>query len=637
MAARPKFSRRIGCRTSLALAALWMATPPVLHADVVFGDFEVPATDSLAFSETYHGLATGGGTPSCPGCRAVATANRDSGSDFARVKFSIPSRGTGAYFAGTGTSLASVGLTLAMDNIWSSQTDLREITAFKFKARASTALTVKLSIDGPAFPFGSAGYTRLNGVRVDTVWRWYSIAPKNFKFLDGMLADAKAGAKMVDILTTDSDGNAQSTPVKITARAVAGKLLGADSATSPDFDQDSINVLKHVKRIQFAIDPVYDAEAVPAGSALDPDFAATVADATLDIDSVTFAGMPSPHPRVGMNCVGAFGLLEDFDSTKTDPMTNYMGGYWFAKSDTSSSAPVAGKDSAIGKSKVWAMGQDTADSNSIWSVNMENGAAEMFALLNKGDAKAHPYAGFAELGTGINYRTGRKLTGAKAFEFTILAGGFDETAVIFDKAKLFGVTFKVGKKNVGDDVAFSTKIAFDNIGIGATGMPVKVCVDIDQLKQPAWYTAKNGVKAFTVDSVTQLAWNVSIQKPTDVSAKVALIQVSNVKIYGIDPDILCVVPWGTPSRCREGVKGAGARGGSIHASYQNDLVVSYSVPGTKAHLEIVRLDGSKVASFPVSASATNLSLPVALRNGTYLVVVRGQGSSQSVTLPVLGR
>ena len=51
----------------------------------------------------------------------------------------------------------------------------------------------------------------------------------------------------------------------------------------------------------------------------------------------------------------------------------------------------------------------------------------------------------------------------------------------------------------------------------------------------------------------------------------------------------------------------------------------------------MRMDGSKIATFSVAASAKNLSLPIALNNGTYLVVIHNESVREIATLPVLGR
>jgi hypothetical protein len=66
------------------------------------------------------------------------------------------------------------------------------------------------------------------------------------------------------------------------------------------------------------------------------------------------------------------------------------------------------------------------------------------------------------------------------------------------------------------------------------------------------------------------------------------------------------------------------------ANYANGLVLSYALEGVaSATIEVVRMDGSRVASFDGAAKMTNASFPVNLARGTYLAVVR-HGTSRMV-------
>jgi len=296
--------------------------------------------------------------------------------------------------------------------------------------------------------------------------------------------------------------------------------------------------------------------------------------------------------------------------------------YWFAFSDTlyNKAAPVT---NAQGLSSAWGFGQDTSDWTGEFSLSSDLGWAELNALLNKGDAKTHPYAGYAELGTGLGTKLKPKdLTGLTGIGFQILAGGSDPDNPVFDKAKLLGVSFKVAKASVGDSVTYAANIPFGAINANVTGDFVDICVDLAQLKQPAWYSAKVGNVAFKPNDLVQMSWALKIQKDADATAKLSQVDVKSVKLYGSDKFV--------------GVKGAANRSAkALSATYGKSLVVSFSVPGSKAELEVVRLDGSKVASFATAASVTNLALPVSLKNGTYMVVVRGEGARQVVSLSVV--
>jgi len=592
----------------------------------LLGDFPTATTTEEEFAAEYFGKTYGNKSAACPSCAAELISTKDATGDFARMNYSLPSAGSGAYFA-------NVGVMLPLDNLWSSANDLRAMTKVWFKARTTSTyadgINLKVNFDGPAFPFGSAGYTRLKTVVVTGEWTWYTIAVKEFAYASWMKTDAAAGTKSVIVIDNLPDGTTAERTVKLNARAVAGKLLNIDSAASPDYDNDSVNALKNVKMIQFGIDPIYGT----GGLTLDPDYLAGNTAKSLDIDSVIFEGVDGGWaPMEGKNCVGESETIEDFNLANPVKEAvgitgNYAGGYWFAYSDTSSTK-VAPADSAVGKSSVAPL--DPADPESVWGINplADVISADMLATFNKVDVKKHPYAGWAELGTSLvsekQKPKGVNATGLKAISFKIRAGGTDPFTVQFDKAKLTGVTFKVAKSSVGDDVTFEAKVPFSQINANAnSGDFVNVCVDITSLKQPTWYTAKNGVKPFTVDSLNQLSWALKLQKDSYLTGEPSLIQVSEVKFYGSK---------------MIGVKGAAARGTkSLEASYAKGLVVSYSVPGDKAEIEVVRMDGSKVASFTKSASAKNLALPVSLNNGTYMVVVRGEGARQTVTLPVVGK
>jgi hypothetical protein len=59
------------------------------------------------------------------------------------------------------------------------------------------------------------------------------------------------------------------------------------------------------------------------------------------------------------------------------------------------------------------------------------------------------------------------------------------------------------------------------------------------------------------------------------------------------------------------------------------------VDGTSAQIDVRSLDGARIASFREAASAQNLSLPVALSRGTYLVSVQGSMARQVALLSVV--
>ena len=105
--------------------------------------------------------------------------------------------------------------------------------------------------------------------------------------------------------------------------------------------------------------------------------------------------------------------------------------------------------------------------------------------------------------------------------------------------------------------------------------------------------------AFTANDLTKLNWEIIIEDQKDATIHTSLnntIAISNVKLFGID--------------ATDGIKSTKSSSSSaLKATYGSSLVLTYSVPGTTANIAVVRLDGSKVASFQAAAKATNLSLP----------------------------
>ncbi len=589
----------------------------VCNPRYVLGGIEEMANSDQEFADRYNGWAYL--DSSAKGNRVTLRTSKDSSGSFARMGFSMAPSFTNPYSA-------EIGLRLGFDRQWSTENDLRSTTAIRFKARASSEQTVAIALLGPATPFGLAGYAPIKNIAVDTVWKWFQIKPSDFKFAQWMKDDAKKGTRVVDLKLIDPMDNRETiVPVPITARAVAARVLGADSAISPYYADDSVNLLKNVKLIQFGIEPTYDAAATTAGTALDADYAPTVQNAYLDLDSIHFVGQNICGIfEQGIGCRGPYFVLEDFSPFKDITAQNYAGQYWYAVSDTSS-APGADTNKAVGNSKIWGDGQDTSDPKSEFRIVGFDGFATMHAILNKGDAKLHPYAGFAELGTRISAsQAGKSLIGFKAFQFDIMAGGPEG---LFDKNKLQGVTFKVSKASVGDSVAYMANIPYDAIKYDVAGDYVSICVDAAQLKQPAWYSARVGAVPFKANDVKQISWSIKIQKDSDTAATHSIVSIMGVRVY-VSENYFPV-----------GVKGISARGTKslVAEMTAKGLAVSFTVPGDKAQLDIVRLDGAKVASFTTAASVSNLSLPVSLQNGTYMVVVRGEGARQVVTLPVLGR
>jgi len=628
-------------RTSILPLGLCLAlTVSVSAADItgptpgssyyLLADFSVQTATESDFRAEYWGRSVGNATDSCPDCKVRLTSAKDASGDFARLVYSLPKTGKGTYFAKT-------GLVLPLDNIWSSSNDMRQSTRLLFKARTGSSsedgVNLMVGVESPAFPFRSAGYTRRKAVVATREWAWYSIAWRDFGYTSWMKTDAAAATKNVVLFGDFPDDTAVQRRATLNSRAVAGKLLSIDSASSPDYEDDSINALKSVQALRFEIDPIY----ANGGAELDSAYAAASQDATLDIDSITFVGINGGEEYLysgGLHCTGTPLVLEDFNLS--DPVKveggaarNYAGGFWYAVSDTDTKA-MAPRDSAVGRS--WIAPLNPGDPKSAWGIDptVERPMAEMEVVLDKGNAKAHPYAGWAELGATVGRTAkmpkGVDLADVRAFEFQILAGGSDPFRIRFDKSRLAGVEFKVGVEGLPDGESYAMKIPYGAVGSGANaGDLVSYCVDRPWLQRP------NGLKAnpenlASSNPITRIAWKLAIVDPKEIKADTSLLQIRGVRMYGD-----CLLAGG----CESAITRTGASR-QILATYRDGLQLSYSLPGA-AQIEVLRLDGSLVASHAGAATVQNLSIPVKLTRGTYLVVVRGGGQVRSATLPVVGR
>ncbi|MEN9353013.1 MAG: hypothetical protein RL318_338 [Fibrobacterota bacterium] len=292
------------------------------------------------------------------------------------------------------------------------------------------------------------------------------------------------------------------------------------------------------------------------------------------------------------------------------PNKNLQGGYWFAFTDTTSGTPGL----ANGKSSLF------EDENTIGGIQYipgdeaNRGVAGITATLDKGDAGLHPRAGWASMGTGFKDKatgddTWLDLTGLGAISFSLFM------ADSFDVENLTGVTFKVGNQSVADSVAFS-------VGVPHAMNNQTICLDLCQFTQPNWYSRINGgAKGIPEKDIGKIHWELRINNDTAVRAKVSSFYIGDVTFWNTGRGN-CATTSGTGDNP--------SRKPSLVANYANGLILSYALDGAgSATIEVVRMDGAKVASFDGAAKMTNASFPVNLARGTYLAVVR-HGASHLV-------
>ena len=368
-----------------------------------------------------------------------------------------------------------------------------------------------------------------------------------------------------------------------------------------EIDQTWDDVKTAIKTLQFSPKPVYDA----AGSKI-----TGASTATLEIKDVSIQGEVKLGDNwitaLGTRCSGSqFAKLDNFSGDVAGlPNQNRQGGYWFAFTDTTSgTAGLANGVSSL-----------LEDENTLQGITYlpgdeaNPGVAGITAMLDKGDAKAHPYAGWASLGTGFKDKT----TGEDAYlDFVWYAGisFYISMAEGFDEANLTGVTVKVGNKSVGDSVAYSAGVPYAQFN------NQQICLDFCQFKQPVWYSSKEGVKPMPLGDIGEINWEIKINSDTVVKAGTSTFYIGNVTFWkgysGTCPTVTGISPRKMASQP------------TLVANYASGLVLSYALDGAaSATIEVVRMDGAKEASFDGAAKASRATFPMNLARGTYLAVVR---------------
>ena len=359
----------------------------------------------------------------------------------------------------------------------------------------------------------------------------------------------------------------------------------------------------------------------------------------------------------GVGCSGTGFRLDHFSVKPTN--ANAVWGYWYAYTDTSAARP---KDSATGASTIQGLVPPDPRGfvSTIWPG--KGGMAALRATLQKHAPDYHAQAGWAGIGTNWYYdELGENLPvffpGLKAFSFDFFLGKNIADSLQWDSLHVPYITFKVALDCIGDAQQFQVKIP------ASLGNGTNICVDLDSLTQPSWFVDQTGGDAWIPENLTHLAWEMKIDDTSDSTIHTSgpnTMAIQNVWMWGLDS---AMAAWAVmestsppyhvsvsdqPSgqvkfqarassnySCPDiAKKGRAQRSGGLIADYHNAVVLSYSLPGASAVVEIVRLDGSKVANLKAPAVARNLSLPVSLARGIYRVIVRGEKQTVSTSLMV---
>jgi len=393
-----------------------------------------------------------------------------------------------------------------------------------------------------------------------------------------------------------------------------------------EIGQTWADVSSEVKNLQFQPMPAYNS----TGDKVSPSVAwMEVKDITLN--GVKASDISPTSWRDPSGTCPTSGYVTLSDKKNAPASKNQFGGYWYAFTDTTSGtqANSNGTTSLDTTPDPMNLGlglwlNDLMGDGSLMAL----GARATFSKLDK-NGKWEAYSGWADVGTNLDTASSGKgavdLTGLTAISFHIVMG--DGAGGDFDQEKIGGVTFKVGKASVADAEQYQLPLSYADYNTA------DICVALKDLQQPDWYTdsvvnkAGGTIAPFTANDVTKFLWEMKIvnQKSTDIaSATASSVWITNVRLYG--------------AKVPDGISSAKVRGAAaLSASYNRGLVLSYALEGAQnARIDVVSLDGSKVASFTRSeTSAKNLSLPVTLSQGTYLVVVKGGKSNLVAPVSVL--
>jgi hypothetical protein len=357
----------------------------------------------------------------------------------------------------------------------------------------------------------------------------------------------------------------------------------------------------------------------------------------------------APSDQNDSACSGAGVMFADF-ATK-DNYSNF-GGYWFAASDTSSED---GKnaDSATGGSTIALNGN-----GKIWNPIVGRGAAALpigvlHANLEKNNPNSkytyHPYAGWADLGVQVSMVDGygADLTGLKAISFEFYAGAdLTESGVVPPTGQAYGwsdkvpgLIFKADSPEIGSADAYQIEVPVSKAG------GKRVCVELDSLERPSNRVKVGDSSAIHFDpsNITNLRWETRIADQGDSAIHSANVTfgIANVKFYGIDSQTLFCSLYSplmsSSSSCDDGIKNRSLGESGLRVAYDQGLTLSYAFQGAEpVEVEVLRVDGARVASFSRQATVANhLRLPIALTRGTYLVNVRSGKSIRSARLAVV--
>lgn len=365
------------------------------------------------------------------------------------------------------------------------------------------------------------------------------------------------------------------------------------------------DVKASIRSLDFAIRPAYDTlnDTLLAKSAW------------IEISDIKLLGLFGPDDDYnwlsamgsGCECPNLSFPLSGFESPT--PGLNTQGGEWYTFSDAYASS------SARGTSFV-KIDSSTDPQGIAYLPGKEDSLATagVTAVLDRGLSGKFSGAGWAGLGTRFQDIDGNyTYFNLAAYPNRLRAMSFFlSIPEDLDTANIAGIALKIH----GRPGLIAEHLAF-RVGIDPRKFSNReVCVDFSQFRQPR---QSGNPPATLPPEVRDFEWILQL-KDTSARAKPSSFALGNVRLWGVKEYD------GDPSCGQVGIPSSPARPASFSAHYAHGLVLSYALDGAShSKIEVLRLDGTKIATFVHGAQASNLSLPLNLARGTYLAVVQGGG------------
>jgi len=472
---------------------------------------------------------------------------------------------------GSATYSANAGIILPLNNLWA-PVDLRSATAISFRIWGNQTYKVNFALGSDIYPFADDGVVKVKGLPVTTV-----------PTLATVLLSPVPEIEYLDWMINESKYPGGTTPVYVT------------DPSDPQYSS-ALNVASGVKQLQFNIDPTWGT----GGKSVTKPTGST----TLSVDDIQIVGYQE-YPNIqGVQCAtrGPEYLFSDMSAASGN--RNALGGSWYAFSDTVAAGAVPGD--ANGSSRVV-----LPEGRDAWGLDTTLGAATLVADLDRRAAGAsRPYGGWAAIATDLPGPSGVNLSQVLAFGFQIKTD--------LDPAKIAGVTFKVHDAITPDSATHQVVIPVRSTC--AEG-GVYICVDLDQLKMPAFLaklpdgSANPGYRSLDSSKIRSLGWEIKLANASDTVAAGQSFSVGPVKFYG-QQSIL-------------GVRARAERSSALRIAYANGVLSLLGDQGFRT-VEVLRLDGTSVAKVAATGS-----IPLDLAKGTYLLRAEGQGRNWAGRLAVM--